>query len=116
MNERPVIHVVYYLRFFTEHLMLKRHFWTSSEDISKKLLVEESLIELLLVILTIPVSIGLLDHPSGFDSDHFPVCFVIKKMLNRPKNSQRLAYQYNKADLNGLRNTLSHFMGFLYIL
>jgi len=32
---------------------------------------------------------GTTVHPNGFDSNHFPVCFTIKKEFNRPKNSQR---------------------------
>ena len=31
---------------------------------------------------------GTTVHPKGFDSDHVPVCFTIKKKFNRPKNSQ----------------------------
>ena len=40
-------------------------------------------------------------HPNGFDSDHLPVCFTVKK------NSPRLVYQYDKADFVGLRNAFS---------
>lgn len=58
---------------------------------------------------------GTTVHPNGFDSDHFPVCFAIKKKFNRPKNSQRLVYRYDKADIDGLRNTFSHILWDSYI-
>ena len=48
--------------------------------------------------------------PNCYDSDHFPVCFAIKKKFGKPKNSQRSVYQYDKADFDGLRNTLSHIL------
>ena len=50
---------------------------------------------------------GITVHPNGFDSDHFPVCFTVKKKFNRPKNSPRLVYRYYKADFVGLRNAFS---------
>ena len=53
---------------------------------------------------------GTTVYTNGFDSDHFPVCFAIKKKFDRPRNTLRTVYRYDKADFDGLRNTLSHIM------
>ena len=44
-------------------------------------------------------------HPDSFNSDHFPVSFVINAKLCRPKNANREVYCYKKADFHGLRST-----------
>ena len=53
---------------------------------------------------------GTTTYPHGFNSDHFPVCFAIKKKFNRLKNSPRSVFCYHKADFHGLRHTLSHIL------
>ena len=47
-------------------------------------------------------------HPDSFNSDHFPVSFVINAKLSRPKNVNRKVYCYKKADFDGLRSTLKY--------
>ena len=53
---------------------------------------------------------GTTTYPNGFNPDHFPVCFAIKKKFNRLKNSPRSVFCYHKADFDGLRHTLSHIL------
>ena len=45
-----------------------------------------------------------------FVSGHFAVCFAIKKTFDRPKNSLRSVFCYDKADFDGLRHILSHIL------
>lgn len=43
-----------------------------------------------------------------FDSDHYPLSFSIKAKFARPPNAPRKVYCYEKADLDGLGDTLQH--------
>ena len=55
-------------------------------------------------------------YPNSFDSDHLPVCFSIKSKFKRPSNNTtRKLYCYDKADFDGLRNSLSHVPWELFI-